>query len=115
MARVLVSPPLVNKIRKKFGTNTKKIFKAIKKLEENSDSGKLLARVGRIKIKEIRYENVFRLYFLTNEELVKILDKNDLRDILIKFVAMSKKGKEQQEIINKLKEDLKKYGFDFFG
>jgi hypothetical protein len=114
MVRVLVSPGLVKKIRKKFGSNSKKVFKSIKKLEENPYSGKLLSQIGRIKLKEIRYENVFRFYFFTNEELIKILDEKDLQDILIKFVDMSKKGKEQQEIINKLKKDLKEFGFDFF-
>ena len=114
MTRVLISPHLIKKVKKKFKNNSKQIFRLMKKLEENPFTGNFVAQIGRIKIKELKYQNVFRLYFLTNEDLVKAMDDVDLKNLLIKFVEMSKKGKEQQEIINRLKEDLKKYGFDFF-
>lgn len=70
-----------------------------------------------VELKELKYDNVFRFYFFSNAKLVKIPDREELELILIKFIAMSKKGKEQQEIIEnveKLKQDLRMYGFDFF-
>ncbi len=114
MVRVLVSGLLIKKIRKKFKTKSKQVFRFMKKLEKNPDVGKILTQVGRVKLKELRYDKVFRFYFLINNDLVKIMDRVELDNLLIKFVDMSKKGKEQQEVIDRLKNDLKKLGFEFF-
>jgi hypothetical protein len=104
----------VKKIKKHFKSKQKSIFRWMYKLKENPNMGKLLTQVGGIKLKELKFNNVYRFYFFTNDNIIKILDEDELHSILIKFVEMSKKGKEQKEIINKLKKDLKKFGFDFF-
>lgn len=113
MIKIKVSPVLVKKIKKTFKTKSKKVFRAMNELNEHPNKGKLIASIGLVELRELKYENVFHLYFFTNEQLVKVLDEDELQAILIKFVEMSKK-KEQQEIIDMLKVDLKKYGFDWF-
>ena len=114
MAKVIVSKILAKKIKKKFKGKAKHVFRFMKRLETNPSMGDFLTQISRIKLKELKYEKVFRLYFFSNEELVKIMDQEELESILIKFVDMSKKGKEQQKIIDRLKNDLRKFGFDFF-
>ncbi len=114
MIEIKVSPILVKKIRKTFKNKSKEIFRWMRKLRETPHAGQLMASIGHIELRELKYENVFRFYFFTNKNLVKILDEDELQLILIKFVEISKKGKEQQKIIDKLKKDLKKYGFDWF-
>jgi len=114
MIQVKVSPVLVRKIQKKFKAKAKSIFNWMNQLKEHPNTGKLIASIGFIELRELKYENVFRFYFFTNEKLVKVLDEDELQAILIKFVEMSKKGKEQKKVIDKLKKDLRKFGFDWF-
>lgn len=82
-------------------------------LKNNPHQGKLISSIGLVELRELKYENVFKFYFFTNEKSVKVLDEDELQSTIIKFVEMSKK-KEQNAIIKKLKDDLKKYGFDWF-
>ena len=114
MIHVKVSPLLVKKIRRTFKAKAKNIFRWMNTLKENPHTGKPIASIGLVELRELKYENAFRFYFFTNEKLVKILDEDELRMTLIKFVEMSKKGKEQERVIKKLKEDLQKHGFDWF-
>ena len=114
MIQVKVSPILVKNVKKVFKQKSKQIFELMHSLKQNSQKGDLVAQIGGIQLREIRYNSVFRFYYFSNEQLVKILNEDELQMILIKFEAMSKKGKEQQEVIDKLKADLKKYGFDWF-
>lgn len=113
MIQVKLSPILIKKVRKTFKNKAKKIFHWMCQLKENPNRGKFVASIGFVELRELKYENSFRFYFFTNQKLVKVLEEDELQSMIIKFVEMSKK-KEQQKIINKLKEDLKKYGFDWF-
>lgn len=114
MIKIKISPILVKQIKKTFKNKSKSIFKWMTKLKENSNVGDFLAHFGGIELRELKYDNVFRFYFFSNERAIKILDRNELEYILIKIIAMSKKGKEQQKMIDKLKKELKDKGFDFF-
>lgn len=114
MIKIKVSPILVKQIKKVFKNKSKQVFNSIYSLKKNPDKGDLIAQIGEVQLREIRYDSVFRFYYFSNKSALKILGKDELSLILIKFQAMSKKGKEQQEIINKLKKDLKKFGFDYF-
>ncbi len=114
MIKINISPILVKKVKRIFKNKSKNIFQWMNQLKKKPHRGDYIAHFGGIELKELKYDNVFRFYFLTNEKIIKILDRDELELILIKIIAMSKKGKEQQKIINKLKKDLRKYGFDFF-
>jgi len=59
-------------------------------LEENPKKGKEIGNINKVVIKEIRY-NKFRFYFLTDGYKIKFFKIEDLRNIIIKFVRMSKK------------------------
>ena len=59
-------------------------------------------------IKEIKYKN-FRFYFITDGYKLKVMDKANLVNLLIRFVRMSNK-KDQQETINEIKKILTNFG-----
>ena len=108
MARVVITEKLEKEIYKKFKKESIKIFELLYSLKENPKKGKELGQVGGVVVKELRYRN-FRFYFITDGLKIKILDVNELKDLLIKFVAMSDK-KSQQRTIGEIKFILKSFG-----
>lgn len=112
MARVMIAEELKNKILKKFKGESKIIFKQMHSLSENPKKGKLLGTIGGIVIKEIKYKS-FRFYFVTDGYKLKIFDKENLTDLLIRFVRMSDK-KYQQQTINEIKNILINIGIEGF-
>ncbi len=112
MAKVSIAKNLKNEILKKFKEESRIIFKQMHSLENNPQKGKILGNVGGIVIKELKYKS-FRFYFITDGYKLKLLDKHDLIDILMRFVRMSDK-KHQQETINEIRNILAKFGPEGF-
>tara|TARA_Y100000310_G_scaffold304461_1_gene343664 strand:- start:708 stop:1049 length:342 start_codon:yes stop_codon:yes gene_type:complete len=112
MVKVLILPELVRQIQKIFKKKSYKIFDLIEELEVFPNKGKLLGNVGRIVIKEIKYE-VFRFYFIADGQKIKCVTSDELKNLLIKFVRMSDKD-TQQKTINEIKLILNEVGFDDF-
>lgn len=108
MAKVEISEQLKQEIFKKFKEESKKIFKLMYSLEESPKKGRELGQVAGIVIKEIRYGS-YRFYFVTDGYRLRIFEPEKLRDLLIKFVRMSGK-KDQQKVIDDIKEILRKFG-----
>ena len=63
-------------------------------------------------IKELKRDN-YRFYFITNGFKIKVLQKEELNDLLIKFVRMSNK-KDQQKVIDEIKRILRSIGEEGF-
>ena len=103
MAKVSIAESLKDEILKKFKKESKIIFRQMQSLSNNPNKGKSLGHVGGIVIKELKYKN-FRFYFITDGYKLKIMDKSNLVDLLIRFVRMSDK-----KINNKLSMKLGKY------
>jgi len=112
MAKVKIIVSLFEEIQKKFKGESHKIIDLLETLEENPKKGKLLGSVGGVVIKELKYK-YFRFYFITDGHKLKILDKSNLVDLLIRFVRMSDK-KHQQQTINEIKSILINVGFKGF-
>ena len=108
MAKVEIVFSLLKEIEKKFKGEAHKIIDLIESLEENPHKGKLVGNVGGIIIKELKY-NACRFYFVTDGFKIKMLGKEELSNLLIKFVRMSNK-KEQQKTINEIKAVLRAIG-----
>jgi len=113
MAKVEIIRPLFNEIKKKFKGESHKIIDLLESLEENPHKGKSLGNVAGIVIKELKYKK-FRFYFIADGYKLKILAKEELVDLLLKFVRMSDK-KSQQKTINEIREVLIKIGVEGFG
>tara|TARA_Y100000034_G_C6845067_1_gene382727 strand:+ start:960 stop:1298 length:339 start_codon:yes stop_codon:yes gene_type:complete len=112
MAIVIINKNLEKTIDKKFKKQSIKIFELLYSLEENPHKGKIVGNVGGIIIKELKYKN-FRFYFIVDGNKLKIFSKEELKDLLIKFVRMSDK-KDQQKTINEIKIILIKLGDEGF-
>lgn len=112
MARVIIKKGLVKEINKKFKKESVEIFELIYSLEENPHKGKVLASVGGIVVKELKYKS-FRFYFLVEGKRIKFIGEGALRDMLIVFVRMSDK-RSQQKVINEIKNVLRKIGSEEF-
>ncbi len=111
MIKIIILKSLVLEIKKKFNKiEANKIIDLMYTLEENPHKGKLLGSVGGIIIKELKYKN-YRFYFLTEGYKLKLFNKKELTDLLFKFVRMSNK-KEQQKVIDEIREILIKIGPD---
>src|SRR3990167_6953148 len=85
MAKVEIVRSLLEEIKKKFKGESHKIIDLMESLEENPHKGKPIGNVGGILIKELRYES-FRFYFITDGFKIKLLEKEDLSDLLINFI-----------------------------
>ena len=112
MAKVEIIHSLAKEIQKKFKEESHKIISLLRNLEKNPKKGKLLGHVGGIVIKELKYKS-FRFYFITDGHKLKLFDEQSLTEILIRFVRMSNK-KEQQKVINEIRDVLRKVGGEGF-
>ncbi|MAH03883.1 hypothetical protein CMI39_03815 [Candidatus Pacearchaeota archaeon] len=112
MAKVEIVSSLFKEIKKKFKGEAHKIIDLIESLEKNPKKGKLLGIIKGIAIKELKYKN-FRFYFIADGFKLKIFSREELADLLIKFVRMSNK-KYQQKTINEIKNILKCFGSEWF-
>ncbi len=104
MAKVEIVISLFEEIEKKFKGDAHKILDLLESLGENPKKGKSLGTVGGIVIKELKYKS-FRFYFITDGFKLKCIDENSLVDLLLRFVRMSDK-KRQQKVINEIKKIL---------
>jgi|SRR3989338_332182 len=112
MARVIVTKRLEEEVNRIFKKQSLKIFHLMKDLEENPKKGKPVGQVSGIVVKELKYEN-YRFYFITDGFKIKMLQKEELDDLLIKFVRMSDK-KSQQKTIDEIKHILRSVGEEGF-
>ena len=108
MAKVKITDSLFEEIEKKFKGEAHKIIDLMESLEDNPHKGKPVGQVSGIVIKELRYEN-YRFYLITDGFKIKMLQKEELSNLLIKFVRMSNK-KSQQKTIDEIKRILKSLG-----
>ena len=113
MVKVFISPTLFAEIEKRFNKyEANEIINLLETLEENPKKGKEVGVVNRIVIKELKY-NGFRFYFITDGFKIKFLKAEELKNLMVKFVAMSDK-KDQQETIEKIKHILRTLGEEGF-
>lgn len=113
MARVEITNDLIKEIYKIFGKKKAlEIAEMFKSLEENPKKGKELTNVGNIVVKELKY-GTYRFYFITDRFKLKFMKSEELKDLVLKFIRMSKK-KDQQDIIDEIKILLKKLGYEAF-
>lgn len=128
MVEIIVSSQLLKQLKKIFGIKTAlEILDLFETLQENPKKdaeqskilstpdfsnlkGKEVGRVGNIVIKELKY-NSYRFYFVCDNFKIKFLKIDGIKDLVIKFIKMSKKN-TQQETINEIKQLLKNLGFD---
>lgn len=112
MAKVIIALSLEEEINKKFKQQSVEIFLLLYSLQENPCKGKEVCAIGKILVKEIKYQK-FRFYFLTDGHKIKILKSSELKDLVIKFVRMSDK-KDQQKTIEEIRIVLRNLGDEGF-
>ena len=112
MAKIEIVKSLFEEIQKKFKRETHEVIDLLETLEDNPHKGKKLGNVGGIVIKELKYEG-FRFYFITDGYKLKVMNQENLIDLLIRFVRMSDK-KDQQKTINEIKKILTNFGPEGF-
>jgi hypothetical protein len=112
MAKVIITKKLEAEVNKIFKKESTKIFESMRDLEKNPQRGTAVGQVSGIVIKELRHEN-YRFYFITDGYKLKMLLKEELNDLLIKFVRMSDK-KDQQKVIDEIKKILRNLGEEGF-
>jgi len=105
MAKVEIVRSLFRQIETKFKGEAHEVIDLLESLEYSPHKGKLLANVAGIVIKELKYKN-FRFYFITDGFRLKCVDKEELTDLLLRFVRMSDK-KSQQKTIAEIKRILR--------
>ena len=91
MAKIEIIDSLAKEIQKKFKGESHKIVKLLRSVEENPKKGKLVGNVSGFLIKELKYKS-FRFYFIVEGEKINFYSKEELVDLLIRFVRMSNKN-----------------------
>ena len=112
MAKVIITNSLEQEINKMFKQKSIGIFSLMKTLEENPKKGKEIGHIGRILIKELKYEK-FRFYFITDGYKVKFLKTEELKNLIIRFIRMPEK-KDQQKVIEEIKRVIRMLGEEGF-
>lgn len=108
MVKVEIVLSLFEDIEKTFKKEADKIFDLIETVQSNPNKGKTVGNVAGIVIRELKYKN-YRFYFILDGFKLKFLNKEELQDLLLKFVRMSDK-KRQQSTIDAIKDILRKIG-----
>lgn len=104
------SKQFIKELKKHTSKTEAKTF--VRKLAKTTPAeGDFVALISNIAIREKRLKT-FRFYFIVDEKRKQVITKIELKEFLIKFVALSKKN-NQQDVIDKLKDDLKQFGFKF--
>ncbi|MGE0793659.1 MAG: hypothetical protein AB7V77_05775 [Candidatus Woesearchaeota archaeon] len=102
MIKIEVNKSLASEIRKKFNKKDRlEIRNLFDSLIDNPNKGKPLTNIKNFLLKELKYKS-FRFYFITDGFKLKLLNKQELKDLLIKFIAMSDKT-HQQTVIEEIK------------
>lgn len=104
MAKVEIVNSLFKQIEKKFKGEAHEVIDLLETLESSPHKGKFLGNVAGIVIKELKYKN-FRFYFITDGHKLKVFSKEELTELLLKFVRMSDKN-QQQKVIEEIKQIL---------
>lgn len=112
MAKVEIIDSLAEEIQKKFKGESHKIVKLLRNLEENPRKGKPIGQFAGFLVKELKYKS-FRFYFIVEGKRLMVYSKEELTDLLMKFVRMSDK-KSQQKTIEEIREILLKIGVGGF-
>jgi hypothetical protein len=113
MVNIFVSKQLSHEIKKRFTLfQAQEIADLIETLHTSPQKGKPLASVGGVVIKELKY-GVHRFYFITDGHIIKFGTQDEFTHLIIKFVKMSDK-KNQQKVIDDIKNMLRSFGFDGF-
>lgn len=114
MIKIYVYKQLEKEINKRLSKKeADNVFLHFYSLKQNLFKGDTITNIGSILVKELKYKK-FRFYFIQSKDTLKLLSEEDLKQRIIKFIAMSDKSKEQQKIINKIKENLLDKGFEWF-
>jgi hypothetical protein len=109
MPRIEIAESLAKEIVKRFSkSQAMEIADLLESLERSPNKGKMIGHVGGIAIKELKY-NGFRFYCIFDGFTLQTMSEENLVDLLFRFVRMSNK-KDQQIVINEIKEILKKIG-----
>jgi hypothetical protein len=112
MAIVIITKKLEEEISKKFKHESVRIIELMKELELNPKKGKEIGVMGKVLIKELKYNN-FRFYFITDGYKLKFLKIEELKSLVIKFIRMSNKD-NQQTVIEDIKRVLRTLGEEGF-
>lgn len=112
MAKVQIISSLKDEVLKKFKGEAVKVFELMKSLGDNPHKGKVVGYVTGILIKELKYGG-FRFYFIIDGGELRLYNRRELEDMLIKFVRMSDK-KSQQKVINEIRDVLMRLGSEEF-
>jgi len=112
MAKVEIARSLLKEIEKEFKGEAHKIIDLLETLGDNPKKGKPVGQIAGIVIKELRYKS-YRFYFITDGYKLRVFNIEELTDLLVRFVRMSDK-KDQQKVINDIKDVLRKVGKEGF-
>ncbi len=112
MAKVVITDSLSKRIYKTFKDDSQTVLELLATLKNNPKKGKPVGQVSGIVIKEMKYK-VHHFYCIMDGHQVKFFKEEELKDLLIKFVAMSDKN-TPQKVIDEIKNILKKLGPEGF-
>ena len=113
MAIVEITARLEAEIDERFKARSIEVLEHLKSLELHPKKGKALGHVGGIAIRELRFEG-YRFYFITDAHRIRFYPASELTDLLLRFVRMSDK-KRQQRTIDEIRAILRTIGENGFG
>ena len=97
MIKVVILNKLRDEIYKTFKKNSLKVYSLMEELQTHPQKGKVLGHVGSISIRELKYGS-YRLYCVLDGHRLFLFTRDQTVELLIRFVAMSKKHNQQQTI-----------------
>jgi len=113
MAKVEIVRSLLEEIKRRFKGESSKVLDLLQTLEDDPYKGKPVGQVGGISIKELKYKG-FRFYFILEGNKLKVFSREELVNMLIRFVRMSGK-KDQQKTIDEIKDLLRNFDEESLG
>jgi mRNA-degrading endonuclease RelE of RelBE toxin-antitoxin system len=110
--RIIFSEKAINFIEKSNSGLKSQIKKKFQKLKENNLVGDFLFGINNIDCREIKIEGL-RFFTIQYRNQNFVLDVDEFKNVIkVLDYARKNKSKEQQIIINDIKERLKKFGLN---
>jgi len=103
---------ILERFNKLSTLKTLKIYALIERLESNPQKGNVLGHIGTMSIRELKYKS-FRFYFIVDGHKLILFNKGKIKELLIRFIRMSKKN-NQQKTIEEIKTILQTIGEEGF-
>ena len=112
MVEVLIDEKVKTLVNTKFKSQKKEIVSSISSLKENPKKGDFVFGISNVECRELKIKGI-RIFTVQYKNILYVATDDTFKDsIKVVDIAKKNKSKEQQKIIDEIKERVKSFGME---